>query len=1054
MANLLNPCHCTTGGPCKCCQPKRERADSVRGLSPSSSGARTPTHAHVTDGLIEMFKTKATTNTPEGSSCCSFGPSRPSITTTPTWNQLMSPKDSYLSPENMHHPAHTSPHVHKTKLYSPYSTSGHTTPRHGRREPSSSAVRGSGWASSSSSRPALPKLRPISDMNKLLGAVFRDDGTVNDQIPRSALGLPGIKAFDTMAEIGGVEIEAMEMEVDVPLQFPTNEDVVIGACGCGDDCDCPNCATHPNPARVDETHRHDGCCGDHCKSSFDCSDHLSLPRGITSIGHLLSLAAANVPPPTQKRPVDLNAHAHDTRVLPPSAHLHEDAARSLGLVTLKPLECCNGRCQCAPGKCVCEKDCCGCCIRCACDEDGASEMNGVPPPTEKPTAKSCCSTTDAQAAPNAQARASSCGSSTVHQSPATSNTATPPLISPSGIQPSSTPPLQASDAHSSRQHSPHPPNTAQASALRRASSTSQTRTPSAPSSRRATVTQSSGIQRSGSTGKQSSKALALHTTPHHPTHRPILPKPPSHGNQLGVPKSGNPSRVPSPGTHGRPAVSQQNSTHASPAIGATSSEIAPQPLRLPESAVQIPSMVNVPPLPDFTASFDPNNMFDQQQPFDQNLDQIFAPPPATDDDYVMDDELLAFINQFTADNGSVGSGFNQPPSSDGSIDQPLVTPDLSFDNQAFDMGHPNGRSNGNSFDTTNADDDFFTLLNNAMQNNSTAGPSSQQYPQPYAQPVNANPVGQTMVQSQAPSAWPLVQAPHQNGSMPQHTAAQVGMRSPLHLTGDTRNHDTDVDNTGFASGLVDLFVGQQLMANASAAQEQAPEPVYRQLPPQQTAFLQQMLGNDPQFAPTTANNNPAQQTGSDQGLSNMIDLSKPLNANDVERILRALQDQQAKTVPQTTPAPPNPSGQGLSMTDHPVQPSRQQQQQQLPPTRTQQQYQPQQQYIQPPPIQQSLKGGLGQPNLPVTNGLSYDMASMNPFGTTEDLFDKYLSHNTSGQGIQINGVGNLDDFGSNGGGGVDFTQLWSGDAGTMDDGAVDPRLNPFVFDTMRRGSGV
>ncbi|EIW68362.1 hypothetical protein TREMEDRAFT_14527, partial [Tremella mesenterica DSM 1558] len=346
LSNLLNPCTCKTTGICKCCSRKRERLDSPHLQRPSpsraSSGAITPTgdfaHAQTSS------ETSPTTYRKD-----------PSKVTGP-----------YLSPENTHHPAHTSRHVHKTKLYSPYSTNGHLTPRHGKREASTLKA---GWASSSTTaRPPPPTIPPLADMTAFLGAVFREDGSVATEIPRSALGLPGINTFDAMAQNGGVKVEAMEIEGDRPISFPTSEDVVIGACTCGPDCQCPGCATHADPTRAAE-HHHSGLgCGDNCKSCFDCADHLSLPSGITSIAHLLSIAAANVPPPARKASLDLDAH--DTRVLPSS----EDAVRSLGFVQLKPLQCCNGRCQCAPGECKCEQDCCGCCVRCNCDADGDQNM--------------------------------------------------------------------------------------------------------------------------------------------------------------------------------------------------------------------------------------------------------------------------------------------------------------------------------------------------------------------------------------------------------------------------------------------------------------------------------------------------------------------------------------------------------------------------------------------------------------------------------------------------------------------------------------------------------
>lgn len=80
-------------------------------------------------------------------------------------------------------------------------------------------------------------------------------------------------------------------------------------------------------------------------SKYDCAKHLSLPSGITSIEHLISLAAANVPaPPDRSRGFGIKLEPNDLSVFP-SAHqtaLDEEAARSMGVVQLKPLECCNG----------------------------------------------------------------------------------------------------------------------------------------------------------------------------------------------------------------------------------------------------------------------------------------------------------------------------------------------------------------------------------------------------------------------------------------------------------------------------------------------------------------------------------------------------------------------------------------------------------------------------------------------------------------------------------------------------------------------------------------
>ncbi|KAI9637586.1 uncharacterized protein MKK02DRAFT_9645, partial [Dioszegia hungarica] len=337
VAHLLNPCTCKHTGICKCCEPKRPARKSLHSHTSSShshsSGRRTPDGNNHTEQL--------------------------------SFQHLPVPD---MSPSNPHHPAHTSKHVHKTKLYSPYVHSAAARHTHTKRESLSRQ-------GATSPRP-LP-LKPLGDMPTFLGALFQPDGTVSTEISRHALGLPGIHTFDALAA-EAAKSEPMDWEetiakaaahtsedVDMPLAFPTVEDAQIGACTCGEDCRCPGCITHPNASG--DVGQGGSCADAGCKSSFDCSDHLHIPAGMTSIEHLLATAAANVPAPSRKRTIGLSPL--DTSIAPPSAGFSPDAAANSGYVQLKPLECCNGRCQCRPGECVCEKDCCGCCVRCACGED-------------------------------------------------------------------------------------------------------------------------------------------------------------------------------------------------------------------------------------------------------------------------------------------------------------------------------------------------------------------------------------------------------------------------------------------------------------------------------------------------------------------------------------------------------------------------------------------------------------------------------------------------------------------------------------------------------------
>jgi hypothetical protein len=350
VQNLLNPCHCKTTGICKCCKPKTERRSQASGSCCSSDGG-------ATDTLVELYKSRA-------------------------YNAEAS--SSRLQPPEISPNSHAHRTSHRAKLYSPY-----TTPRHTSKSPVATP-------SSSFNHPLPSRLRPLADMNSFLGAVFNADGTTATEISRSALGLPGINTFDTRAAEGGVKVEAMEIDDNEPVSFPTMEDVIIGACTCGPDCDCPGCSIHGNAEGGDHGPDHTAC-GHGCKSSFDCTNHLAIPSGATSVEHLLSLAAANVPPPPRTQSGDLDAH--DTRIMPNG--YSPDAATQLGMFQLKPLECCNGRCQCAPGTCACEKECCGCCIRCACAEDGEGDSNMN---QRRESAGNCCSGPTTTTIPTGHAR--------------------------------------------------------------------------------------------------------------------------------------------------------------------------------------------------------------------------------------------------------------------------------------------------------------------------------------------------------------------------------------------------------------------------------------------------------------------------------------------------------------------------------------------------------------------------------------------------------------------------------------------------------------------------
>jgi hypothetical protein len=213
VKNLLNPCHCNSGGKCKCCKPliaerKIPESSSEEGggkaLGASShtsvSGSRTPaeqfrTRNSSTENLSEMFWQKATTE-PSGLPHTTVPPVRMS---------------------NYFHPAHTSPHVHKTKLFSPYDV--HT---------------GAG----------ATQLRRISDIARgsslnHAGGAHRGhptpsyNGTTTPPISLPPLNPAFLVTADTQALLPAIS-------------FPTQSSVHLSGCTCGDDCSCPGCATHMN----------------------------------------------------------------------------------------------------------------------------------------------------------------------------------------------------------------------------------------------------------------------------------------------------------------------------------------------------------------------------------------------------------------------------------------------------------------------------------------------------------------------------------------------------------------------------------------------------------------------------------------------------------------------------------------------------------------------------------------------------------------------------------------------------------------------------------------
>ena len=917
-----------------------------------------------------MFKSKVSTSDDSGRRT-SGGPS------------LLSPD---ISPTS-----HAVRHGHRAKLYSPY-----TTPRHASKSPTATSP-----ASSSHIRPPS-RLRPLADMNSFLGAVFNADGTIASEIPRSALGLPGISTFDSKAAEGGVKIEPMDVDPnnDGTVSFPTSEDVIIGACTCGADCDCPGCSIHGNATGGDHSHEHGVACGAGCKSSFDCTDNVAIPSGVTSVEHLLSLAARHVPPPPRSFTQSLDAH--DTRVMPLAASFSPDAALQQGFVQLKPLECCNGRCQCAPGSCSCEKDCCGCCIRCACAEDsgGDSKMHdagghdqqenagnahantngqassgccsgGGPTTTTIPTGHArnpslsvtapeendCCASSSASGSghsPNPSLSFSSAdeqfgtspvlsgGNGNGRHSPRPSlsittapdgspivppftldsagsgkNTLsvhsqpTPPLLSPESarlpgqtasqaiplLSPESARlPPGSSPSSPLSPHSPRSPRSPRSSKGRRSNQSSRSSTPSKEQredgepatkrrasftlqgsntassdeggSRRATLGGASSpmpaLSRSASTGKAASKALALNTQPHHPSQRNATSKanssssghllPPQAGSSSGGSRNPSPHRRrASSGLPSSPrATTPEPRSPRSPTSHGHSASLGHRP-----SDFQPPSSISIPTLPQFSSGGGSGGDNGPQPPA-INIDSV-----NDDDEFVPDADLLAYINQLTSSSAGTSDVSSIPTNYNFDFINPFETqsqqqqqqqqqPQQSqsqMQQQQHQQQMMGGMPNMNGLDTSNMDlglgmngtistGDFLSMLNQMNGN------QQQQQQQP-------------------------------NGHIPAPMSAGVNLTQSM-------------------SG---LFLGQQQPQPSPQIvlpdmQYDPQQPSSRDpIQPEYAAFMQQQPQQQQQF-PFDQGQGQGQGQGKNMVNPNLIDLSKPLNAEDVERILRALQDQQ------------------------------------------------------------------------------------------------------------------------------------------------------------------
>ena len=363
---------------------------------------------------------------------------------------------------------------------------------------------------------------------------------------------------------------------------------------------------------------------------------------------------------------------------------------------------------------------------------------------------------------------------------------------------------------------------------------------------------------------------------------------------------------------------------------------------------------------------------------------------------VDNDDFMAFINQLTAstDRNIENHGLFAPTtSSESSSDQALETPDITYDGQQpFDlMDFSSSSMSGSGMDGTSTsglgemNTDFIAMLTNALGSDGsqpTASDSSvpavSHIQAPQQQMLSQRPQSQQSMHRSSASMYgpippPAQLNPHHSSHLPTQTGSNSQARNdqPLAYTAQ--------EDTGFAVGLVEPFVFRQVEASRAAWSEPVTQ-ISHQLPPQYTAMLQQMLGSNPAFGTQPPSPHNEFEGNGLANAGNMIDLSKPLNPTDVERILRALQDQQAdpshrgemsKHV-QTPSIGALPNG-PLSNGSQPA------------PTGAQNRHaQPDTQYGPPPSLMPYFTQPHQQP------GTGYADIPPNAFATPEDFFNRYI----------------------------------------------------------------
>lgn len=318
MDALLNPCRCQSGGKCKCCQPAAPVSASSESSAIQSSGMQDDSYQSTDhlDRLADVLQREM-----------SVTPRHERRMLSQTDHSTASPSNTGITPSSHHHPSHSSRHIHKTALYSPYKTS------QGFKSSESSIARKKSLSRAPSGRssPVVPH--------------------VHHDVP---VTLPRIREADSEQAI----------DLTLPTIFPNMQSWDMDGCTCGEGCACPGCTTHPNNTtnrikQEDGHHSMDGVhsCPSTCTSCFDCQSRVNVEPGVQSIQHLIDIAASSIPPPAALRtPYSAPTPSSGVRspmsafeldplhmgVLPPTALWNDEAAEAMGLVKLKPLECCNG----------------------------------------------------------------------------------------------------------------------------------------------------------------------------------------------------------------------------------------------------------------------------------------------------------------------------------------------------------------------------------------------------------------------------------------------------------------------------------------------------------------------------------------------------------------------------------------------------------------------------------------------------------------------------------------------------------------------------------------